>query len=196
MLNITSGDITINGIALSTVNPESLRESLICIPQDPFILSKSTIRQNADPTGTISDAVILDCLEKVGLAHLLKDDAVTLDTPIGDWKLTPGLMKLFGLVKALMEKERSDMRCGVLLLDEMTSDVDDAIEAKMVKLVNAEFADFTVIAVAHRAASILDFDRAVVMDSGRVIEEGLVKALLANPESHFSNLLMHASTSP
>jgi ABC-type multidrug transport system fused ATPase/permease subunit len=75
-----------------------------------------------------------------------------------------------------------------LVVDEMTSSMDHLSEKKVLDLVRTEFEGSTVLAVAHRLATIVDFDMVVVLDAGRVIESGQPRELLQKPDGHFRRM--------
>lgn len=189
LLPTRTGMITIDNMDLSTIPRHNLREALIAIPQEPYILSGS-VRFNAaphsaplsDPTpepgftnasGCISDRSIIAALEKVDLWSLIAARG-GLSIPISDVSLSHGQKQLFCLARAILRKETSK----ILVLDEATSSVDKGTDELMLNLIKEEFAEHTVISVAHRLSSLVGCDRVIVMDEGRIVEMGVPWTLM------------------
>ena len=178
MLHPTEGGITIDGIQIETLTPNTVRKRLNAIPQDPMVQPQSSVRVNVDPFGTLPASTLLAALDKVGLGDIVRGQDSGLDAPLEDLSLTSGQTKLLGLTRALLWKEVSGARSGILLLDEATAGMDERLEALVMKIVREEFQGFTVVAVAHRIGSIRDFQRVIVMDAGSVAEVGDAKSFL------------------
>jgi ABC-type multidrug transport system fused ATPase/permease subunit len=179
LLDLKSGMITIDGLDISRVPAHFLRSRLTSLPQQPYLMPGS-IRQNMDSTGRASDETIKAALNKVGLQHLLS--TTTLDAVV-DWEiLSQGQRQLFCLARALVS------RCSILILDEATSDLDKENEQLIQRLIRDEFGHCTVIAIAHHLETIRDFDRVIVMEEGRIVEEGCPSDLLLQDGSKFAAL--------
>jgi ATP-binding cassette, subfamily C (CFTR/MRP), member 1 len=176
ILDMESGTIRIDDIDLQVVPREVIRSRLVAIPQEPFILSGS-VRLNADPTFTTSDDLIIAALTKVGLWSILSDRG-GLDAEMTANPLSQGQQQIFCLARAML---RTGGR--ILVLDEATSNVDAETDLLMQRLIREEFAGYTIITVAHRLDTILDSNRIVVLDSGRVAEVGTPAELLARPSA-------------
>jgi ATP-binding cassette subfamily C (CFTR/MRP) protein 1 len=96
--------------------------------------------------------------------------------------LSMGQKQLFCLARAMLRKS-----C-VLILDEPTSSVDTKTDAKMQQIIREEFANYTIIMVAHRLDSLLDFDTVVVLDKGTIAEKGNPRVLVEVEGSRFGRL--------
>ena len=120
----------------------------------------------------------------VPAASALKGGSV-LDLPIneGGGNLSVGQRQLFCVARALMRSPR------VLLMDEATASVDAETDAVIQAVVRSEFKQSTILTVAHRINTILDSDKIMVMEAGRLVEEGMPQQLLDRPDSHFSALV-------
>ncbi|KAM5435088.1 hypothetical protein McanCB21832_003684 [Microsporum canis] len=141
------------------------------IPQEPVFIPGTT-RSNLDPNNQYSDSEITIALKKV----LLYDVISTLggiDSEIQPNSLSHGQRQLFCLAGAILRKSR------IVLLDEITSNVDQATDELMQKIVREEFNLCTIIAIAHRLNTLIDFDNVIVLDGGRVVESGSPRDLLS-----------------
>ncbi|GKT45640.1 ABC transporter ecdL [Colletotrichum spaethianum] len=185
---LSSGTILIDRLPLHSLPLLPLRSALIAITQDQFVLP-GTVRQNLDPLGTVSadDAVVESALVRLGLWDAIRENG-GLDTEFKEETLSHGQRQLFFLARAILRKDVG----RVVLLDEATSryvsvppplskdssvpnaktSVDAHTERTVKDLIRKEFKDHTVIAIAHRLETVIDFDRVVVLDKGRVVEVG------------------------
>ena len=140
-----------------------------------------SLRLNLDPFDRHSDAEIWEVLS---LAHL-KEFVGGLDGGLdfvcaeyGD-NLSIGQRQLVCLARALLRRSR------ILVLDEATAAVDLETDALVQKTIRAAFADATILTIAHRLNTVVDYDRVMVLDKGKIVEFDSPQNLLADPESHF-----------
>ncbi|KAI9691603.1 MAG: hypothetical protein M1822_007674 [Bathelium mastoideum] len=179
MIELSSGTIKIDGLDISTIPRQEIRSRLIGVPQDTYLML-GTVRFNADPTKLASDEDIIDALKSVQLWDLVHEKG-GLDTEMDAQFLSHGQRQLFCLARAML-------RPGTILaLDEATSSVDAQTDALMQRVIRQRFAQHTVIAVAHRLDTIMDFDRVAVLDEGQLVEYDRPHALLAR-DSKFKKL--------
>ncbi|NXX86603.1 MRP7 protein, partial [Urocolius indicus] len=183
MLELKSGRILLDGIDSQLVGLEELRSRLAIIPQDPFLFSGS-IRENLDPQGKRTDAELQEVLEQ---CHLR--DAVTqlggLDGELGEKgkSLSVGQRQLMCLARALLTQAK------VLCIDEATASVDHKTDQLLQQTIRQRFAGTTVLTIAHRLNTILDSDRVLVMQAGRVAELDSPSRLSQKDGSLFQHLL-------
>ncbi|ROV88867.1 hypothetical protein VPNG_10346 [Cytospora leucostoma] len=170
------GRIEIDGVDIAGVELARLRGTAITIiPQDPQLVDGS-VRTNLDPLGQHSDGEILGVLRSMQQQqegpykdlHL----ALDLDQPASD--LSCGQCQLLCVARGLLRKTR------VLVLDEAVASVDHAADAAIQAGLRPRVAaaGTTVITIAHRLLSIADYDSVVVLEAGRIVEQGSVKQLL------------------
>jgi ABC-type multidrug transport system fused ATPase/permease subunit len=178
--NMPSGSISIDDVDLATLPRRVVRERLTAIPQETLIIPGS-IRENMDPLKTSNADDITSALEKVGLAALVADRG-GIETEMSDIGLSQGELQLFAVARALLRSSK------VLVVDEMTSSMDHLSEKRVLDLVRTEFEDSTVLAVAHRLATIVDYDMVVVLDAGRLVESGNPQKLLRKADGHFKRM--------
>ncbi|XP_074945344.1 ATP-binding cassette sub-family C member 10 isoform X3 [Phalacrocorax aristotelis] len=183
MLELKSGRILLDGVDSQLVGLEELRSRLAIIPQDPFLFSGS-IRENLDPQGKRTDAELHEVLEQ---CHLR--DAITqmggLDSKLGERgkSLSVGQRQLVCLARALLTQAK------VLCIDEATASVDQNTDQLLQQTIRQRFADKTVLTIAHRLNTILDSDRVLVMQAGRVAELDSPTRLSQKDGSLFQRLL-------
>ncbi|XP_052537401.1 ATP-binding cassette sub-family C member 10 [Tympanuchus pallidicinctus] len=183
MLELKAGRILLDGVDSQLVGLEELRSRLAIIPQDPFLFSGS-IRENLDPQGKWTDAELHEVLEQ---CHLR--DAVTqiggLDSELGERgkSLSVGQRQLVCLARALLTQAK------VLCIDEATASVDQKTDQLLQQTIRQRFADKTVLTIAHRLNTILDSDRVLVMQAGRVVELDSPACLSKKDGSLFQRLL-------
>ncbi|KAG5359320.1 Oligomycin resistance ATP-dependent permease YOR1 [Yarrowia sp. E02] len=174
---LSSGSVTIDEVDISTIGLNDLRSKLSIIPQDP-VLFNGTIRSNIDPFGQRDDAALWDALRRSWLveeAELGKlKSGVTdsnhvkfhLDTTVDEdgSNFSLGERQLLALARALVRMSR------ILILDEATSSVDYETDSKIQSTIVQEFAQCTILCIAHRLKTILNYDKIMVLDAGRIVE--------------------------
>lgn len=189
MIDLSSGSITIDSIPLSRLPRQAIRSRLIGLPQDAYLLPGS-VRLNADPSQKTPDKAIMSALKDVHLWDVVvaKGDeskyAHPLDVPVADLHFSHGQRQLFCLARAMLRASTSN----VVVLDEATSNLDAASDAQIQRLLRSHFASHTVVAVAHKLDTILDFDKVIVMNQGQLVEYGEPYRLLEREGSWFKSL--------
>ncbi|KAL8950107.1 MAG: hypothetical protein Q9222_003834 [Ikaeria aurantiellina] len=206
-LEAREGSVVIDGIDISQISLHDLRSRLAIIPQDPVLFS-GTVRSNLDAFDEHDDAELFDALERV---HLMRrtgnvsrgessaspigsaDGSSTLNfqdtnTNIfsslssriseGGLNLSQGQRQLLCLARAIVSRPK------IMVLDEATSAVDMATDVLIQRSIREEFGDSTLLVIAHRLATIADFDRILVMSDGKAVECDTPRNLLAT-RGHF-----------
>ena len=175
-----SGSILIDGIDISTVGLEDLREKITIIPQDPTLF-EGTLRFNLDPVGTISDYELLNMAQKASLEELVNRDETGLDQKIEDGgkNLSSGEKQLICICRAILRKNK------IVLMDEATANIDIKTEQIIQKLIQEEFVESTVLTIAHRLNTIISSDKVLVLSAGEIVEFDDPQKLLENSNSMF-----------
>ncbi|KAM0452349.1 hypothetical protein ACHAO4_005560 [Trichoderma viride] len=185
MANTPTGQILLDGQDISTIPKPLIRQKLSCLTQDP-ILFTNTIRFNADPLGVHSDEAIADALQRAAIWDVItsKIDAGKnpLDEKMDENFFSHGQRQLFCLGRALLKKS------SILILDEPTSNIDNQTDAQIQRVIKSEFKDRTVIMIAHRLDSLLEFDTIAVLEEGSLAEIGTPKELLLEDGGVFAQL--------
>ncbi|CCD53931.1 similar to ABC transporter [Botrytis cinerea T4] len=187
MLELKTGDILIDNISISTLRRESVRCSFITIPQEPYFLS-GTVGFNADPFHSLDSQAIQTALVRVGLWDIICNNG-GLEVPMNATPLSQGQQQLFCIARALIRKVAlGNKDHGILVLDEVTSNVDSASEEIMLRILDEDFKGWTVLAVAHRLGTIRSYDRVLVLDKGSVVEDGAPEDLIRKEGGLFKEL--------
>ncbi|KAI0683866.1 ATP-binding cassette transporter [Cytidiella melzeri] len=189
----TEGRIVIDDIDILTIGLSDLRSKLTIIPQDPTILS-GTLRSTLDVFNEYKDAEIYEALRRV---HLIPSEDTpeevdmvnanvfrNLDSSVseGGENFSTGEKQLLCMARAILKRTR------LLMMDEATASVDYATDELIGKTIRQEFAESTILTIAHRLRTIIDYDRVLLLDEGRIAEFDKPAVLLADPSSKFHSL--------
>lgn len=173
---LRSGSIELDGVDIAELPLLPYRASLAVIPQEPTLFEGS-VRFNLDPLGKHSAERLWQVLQRVQLAHVVR----SLDDPVVEdgANLSAGQRQLLCIARALLANP------AVVVMDEATSAVDAETDALIQRTVRQEFRDATVLTIAHRLNSVLDADKVIVLDKGRLVEFGSPKLLLGQRNGAF-----------
>ncbi|KAH8908368.1 multidrug resistance-like protein [Coniochaeta sp. PMI_546] len=178
----SSGMIAVDDVDISTLARDTVRARIITVSQDTFFLPGS-VRLNIDPYDAASTAAIEAVLRRVGLWDVVEERG-GLDAKFEDEMFSHGQRQLFSLARAVLRKDTG----RVVVFDEATSSIDTHTEAVIREFLGDEFRHHTVIWVAHRLETIMDFDRVIVLEQGCVVEDGNPRELVAAGRNRFSEL--------
>ncbi|KAF9968871.1 hypothetical protein BGZ70_000015 [Mortierella alpina] len=181
------GSIWIDGIDISTVGLSYLRQHLAIIPQDPTLFV-GTVRDNLDPFNELEDADLWEALERAHLKAHISSLAGGLSFKVsqnGD-NFSVGQRSLICLARALLRKTK------ILILDEATAAVDVETDELIQKTIRKEFADRSILTIAHRIKTVMDSNKILVLEQGRVVEFEAPAVLLQRPDSLFYSLAQQA----
>jgi ABC-type multidrug transport system fused ATPase/permease subunit len=178
------GRIFVDGIDLGLLSLERVRQSLCIIPQDPVLFAAS-VRYNLDPFNQHSNEELTRVLEYVQLSKAVQVLG-GLDGMIQDAgsNVSVGQRQLLCVGRALLRRPR------VLCLDEATANVDVETDKLIQDVIHERFQQTTVITIAHRLHTILDYDLVLVLDAGQVVESGSPTELRAKSGGAFAGMLM------
>ncbi|KAL3994563.1 ABC transporter transmembrane region family protein [Acanthocheilonema viteae] len=182
-----SGTIIIDDVDISVIGLHDLRSNLTIIPQDPVLFS-GTLRFNLDPSCAYSDREIWTALELAHLKTFASSLAEGLQYRIieGGEDISVGQRQLICLTRALLRKSK------VLILDEATAAVDLATDLLIQETIRREFHASTVLTIAHRLNTVIDYDRIIVLENGFIREFDTPQNLLANRSSIFFSMACDA----
>ena len=187
LLEPTSGSITIDGIDISTIGLSDLRSKIAIVPQEPALFS-GTLRFNLDPYNKYSDDVIWLALERTSMKEVAMDLPDRLEGEVQECgqNFSIGQRQLLCLTRALL------LRSSIIVMDEATANIDLETDEQIQISLRENFKNNTLITIAHRINTIIDYDRVIVLDSGRVAEFDTPRVLLSNEDSIFYSLASEA----
>ncbi|XVF12605.1 hypothetical protein REPUB_Repub08aG0133400 [Reevesia pubescens] len=178
------GKIVVDGIDISTIGLHDLRSRFGIIPQDPTLFN-GTVRYNLDPLSQHTDQEIWEVLDKCQLREAVQDKEKGLDSLVvedgSNWSM--GQRQLFCLGRALLRRSQ------ILVLDEATASIDNATDLVLQKTIRTEFADCTVIIVAHRIPTVMDCTMVLAISDGKLVEYDEPTKLMEREGSLFGQLV-------
>ncbi|KAJ5069267.1 multidrug-resistance like protein 1 isoform i [Anaeramoeba ignava] len=184
IVEIYKGKVEIDGIDISQIGLKDLRDKLAIIPQD-VVMFTGTVRENLDPTKQYSDERIWEILEQVHLYEKFQGLEEKLETKVteGGDNFSAGEKQLICLARALLKHPK------ILVLDEATSSIDTETDSLIQKTIREQFKDCTVLTIAHRLHTIMDSDRIMCLENGKIKEFDKPSLLLRNPNGLLSQLV-------
>ncbi|KAI1452911.1 P-loop containing nucleoside triphosphate hydrolase protein [Annulohypoxylon moriforme] len=196
-------NIFIDDVPLHKVNRAILRQCIIAVPQEPVFLPDGTSFQaNLDPLGTSTEVECRAVLETVNLWDFVHGRGGLVAGMSAD-TLSGGQRQLFNLARAVLRRrvrfkqlqselgEKSVEIGGILLLDEVSSSVDQDTDKTMQKIIMEEFKEYTIIMVSHRLDMVSGFDTVIVLDKGSIVESGRPHVMMEADGSQLRNLWTH-----
>uniref|UniRef100_A0A8D2LPA7 Cystic fibrosis transmembrane conductance regulator n=1 Tax=Varanus komodoensis TaxID=61221 RepID=A0A8D2LPA7_VARKO len=178
------GRIWIDKYLTSELGLHDLRKKISIIPQEP-VLFTGTMRKNLDPFNEYNDEELWNSLEEVQLKEAIEELPDKLETQLAESgsNFSVGQRQLVCLARAILKKNR------ILIIDEATANVDPRTDELIQKTIREKFLQCTVLTIAHRLNTIIDSDRIMVLDSGRLKEYAEPYILLQEKESLFYKMV-------
>ena len=184
LIELEKGSITIDGIDIASVPLNRLRQSIAVIPQDALMFS-GTVRDNLDPTGTVTDEKLCSVLKQTFMLDVITSLAkqtnanYNVDQNVLNAKVSEGGSNFSVGERQLLSIARGILfDAKIIILDEATSNVDGESDAKIQKVLRDVFVGGTSLTIAHRIETIADSDIILVLDQGTVAEFDSPKKLL------------------
>lgn len=184
MSDVSSGHILIDGQDIAKITQESLRQNISLVPQDPILFHRSLMEniRYGRPEATIQE--VTEAAQRAYCHHFIKKFSNGYETYVGERgvKLSSGERQRVAIARAILRK------APILILDEATSSLDSASEVLIQKAMEELMKDKTVIVIAHRLSTIRKMDRIVVIDKGKIVEEGTHRELIAKAKGKYKQL--------
>ncbi|KAJ8323624.1 hypothetical protein QVD99_007208 [Batrachochytrium dendrobatidis] len=180
----SEGKITIDGLDVSQIGLHDLRNKVAIIPQEP-VMFVGTLRSNLDPFSRSTDEEIWKALDAVQLGDKVRSMPSKLETAVTEngKSVSQGQRQLVCIARAILSKAK------ILVLDEATASLDAKTDLLIQETIKKNFADLTMLTIAHRLNTIIDCDRVLVMDAGKVVEFDEPIKLLDIPDGVFRSLV-------
>jgi subfamily B ATP-binding cassette protein MsbA len=180
--DLDGGSIEIDGQDISKVTKQSLRQQIAYVSQQPYLF-EGTIRDNIRyGRESATDAEIEQAAQSAAADEFIRQQPQGYDTLVGEngVTLSGGQRQRISIARAIVRQ------APILLLDEATSSLDNESEARVQDALATVMEGRTTIVIAHRLSTVVNADRIVVLEQGRLVEEGTHQSLLANPHGVYS----------
>ncbi|XP_052786369.1 multidrug resistance-associated protein 1-like isoform X1 [Mya arenaria] len=187
LIESAGGAIYIDGVNIAELGLHDVRSKITILPQDPVIFSGS-LRSNLDPFCKYNDSNIWYALECAHLKEFVTalEDVLDYECGEGGQNLSVGQRQLVCLARTLLHKTR------VLILDEATAAVDMETDDLIQDTIRSQFKECTILTVAHRLNTIMDYDRVMVLDAGLIKEFDSPQTLLNDTNGVFYGMAKDA----
>ena len=187
--DVPSGQILVDGHDIAELMQSSLHDAIGVVPQDVSLFHRSVLENIRYGRPDATDEEVRAAAEAASCRQFIEALPEQWDTPVGDRgvKLSGGQRQRLAIARAFLRN------APILLLDEATSALDSESEASVQRALTRLMQGRTVIAVAHRLSTLKDFDRIVVMQAGRILQDG-TPAQLERSNGPFRDLLLRQST--
>ena len=178
-----TGRIYIDGLALSSLAVQSTRPVISVITQNPTLFS-GPLRINLDPFSRFSDAEVWSVLEQVQMKAKILELPGELYFELSESgnNFGVGERQLLCLARSLLNKNK------IIVMDEATANVDFSTDRRIQETIRSKFQDCTVVTIAHRLNTIIDYDKVLVMDKGMVVEFDKPNILLQDKDGVLTEL--------
>lgn len=173
LITITSGEIFIDDIDISTVPKELLHSALVPISQNPLVIPGS-VRENLalGMRSNVDDSLMVSALNEVNLWHQIRDHG-GLSTNIDKIGLSNGQRQILCIARAILSPGK------IIIMDEPTAGFDEHTERLITGLLHEKLKGRTIISIAHQINTVMDSDLVMVMNQGTVSELGAPQELLS-----------------
>lgn len=171
-----SGRISIDGVPINRLDPAALRAAIALVPQDPVIFSTTVAENIRYGRDDASETAVASALRQAAAANFVAALPEGAGTRLGERGITlsGGQRQRLAIARAILKD------APILLLDEATSSLDAESERLVQTALDALMRQRTTLVIAHRLATVINADRILVMDAGRIVEEGTHADLIAH----------------
>jgi ATP-binding cassette, subfamily B, bacterial len=175
--DVSAGQVKVNGVDIRDTTQDSLRQVMAVVPQDISLFHRSVLENIRYARPDAGEAEVIAAAEMARCREFIEALPEGFNTIVGDRgvKLSGGQRQRLAIARALLKD------APVLLLDEATSALDTESEQAIQAALDRLMIGRTVIAIAHRLSTLRSFDRIIVMDKGRIVDDGSPEELAARP---------------
>ncbi|CAL5046453.1 unnamed protein product [Urochloa decumbens] len=175
-----NGRILVDGIDVAKVAVRELRAHFAVVPQSPFLFDGS-LRENLDPFNTKTDLRVWEVLEKCHMKGEIESiGGLDIHVKESGASFSVGQRQLLCLARAILKSSK------VLCLDECTANVDNQTAFLLQNTISAECKGMAVLTIAHRISTVMKMDNILVLDQGKLVEEGNPEVLMNHKASRFA----------
>ena len=176
-----SGDILLDGTSIQKIDLKEWRGNIGYVSQDLFLINDSIINNIRFYNDSISDEDVYEASRMAFINDFIETLPEKYETVIGERGifLSAGQRQRIVIARVLARKPK------ILLLDEATSALDNESEMEIQKAIEKLKGQITILVIAHRLSTVMNSDKLIVLESGKVAEEGEPKDLLKNKDSYF-----------
>lgn len=184
LLEAESGRILVDGVDIATMGLHTLRTRMSVLPQVPTLFSGCTVRENLDPFGLFSEDDIRQVLQDCHLWDVIQEIPNGWDSLVSENgnNFSVGQRQLLCLARALLSRN------PILVLDEATASVDRRTDQLLQEALQKAFSHGTILAVAHRLDTVIEYDNVLVLGNGEVLEYGPPADLLRS-NGYFASMV-------
>ena len=176
LMDPTAGSVELDGVDLQLLDPSELRRHIGFVPQETFLFSATIAENIAFGVESATDEQIHRAAELAGLAGDLEEFPLKYQTMVGERGITlsGGQKQRTAIARALLRDPR------ILILDDALSSVDTMTEERILSHLAGVMRGRTVILISHRVSTVRQADRIIVLERGRIVEQGTHTELIAN----------------
>ena len=181
-----TGQVIIDDVDIGKINIQSARQAMSVITQNPILFTGS-LRMNLDPFKKYADKELWGALQEASLKAMVENLSNQLSEEIKECgsNFSVGERQLLCLARALLKRSK------IIIMDEATANVDYKTDQLIQETIRTKSKHCTVITIAHRLNTILDYDRVLVLENGQVVEYDKPEILLENEDGQFLRLYRH-----
>lgn len=180
MYEVDKGKITIDGMDIKTLDKDSIRGNITIISQDPYIFNLSIKDNLRLVKEDMTEREMIDACKMACLDGFIKKLPDKYDTLIGEGgvNLSGGQKQRLAIARAFLQKTE------IILFDEATSALDNETQANIQKAIENLKKDYTILIIAHRLSTVINSDRILFLNNGKIEKEGKHKELLKSSKNY------------